>query len=497
MPSSRPRASPSTTVPSRMNGAPSSSAASATRPAATELADAARGDRLAGALDEGDDLGLELGLATQEVPRPRGAVPEAEVLPHAHVPRAEAAGEESRQNAVGLDHRELPRERDHDQLVHAELHRSGAAFTPVVVRSSGGSSGLRTRSGWGSNVTTLARVPWARAQSRADPITRRWPRCTPSKVPIATARPSGASGTSSRPVDVHDGITVTGLSCPARCSATATSSPRAVSRTFGAFDCDAVLDGPPGPGQPLLVRRRARAPAGTRAPRQAAPAGPVGRLEPRTGRSRCARAPRSRRPRRSPLRCPRPAGARRCRSSTRCTSSAPCAASSKRATSSRLTGTRRPASRTPRLAWPCDRAARPPTFTADVSGTRWSISPTSRGRRRPHGLLGGAHARLLDRARRDRRYRTARRAGRSPRRSSGSAQKKRGSASPGRPARAAGPVANGSSVPACPTFAPRAIGSRRTCSTTSCEVTPAGFATSRTPLDGIARRLLYGAGGYS
>src|SRR3954451_21356980 len=44
------------------------------------------------------------------------------------------------------------------------------------------------------------------------------------------------------------------------------------------------------------------------------------------------------------------------------------------------------------------------------------------------------------------------------------------------------PVANGSSVPACPTFAPCAIGIDRTCSTTSCEVKPAGFATSSTPL---------------
>src|SRR3954447_26434573 len=52
------------------------------------------------------------------------------------------------------------------------------------------------------------------------------------------------------------------------------------------------------------------------------------------------------------------------------------------------------------------------------------------------------------------------------------------------------PVAKGSSVPAWPTFAPRAIGSRRTRATTSCEVTPAGFARTSTPLgDGdIARK---------
>src|SRR2546425_12021794 len=57
------------------------------------------------------------------------------------------------------------------------------------------------------------------------------------------------------------------------------------------------------------------------------------------------------------------------------------------------------------------------------------------------------------------------------------------------------PVAKGSSVPAWPTLAPRARGTLRMRSTTSCEVMPAGFATRSTPLgdDGIARRLLTAA----
>ena len=48
------------------------------------------------------------------------------------------------------------------------------------------------------------------------------------------------------------------------------------------------------------------------------------------------------------------------------------------------------------------------------------------------------------------------------------------------------PVANGSSVPACPTFVPRGS-ERRTSATTSCEVTPAGFARRSTPSMGVAQ----------
>jgi hypothetical protein len=45
-------------------------------------------------------------------------------------------------------------------------------------------------------------------------------------------------------------------------------------------------------------------------------------------------------------------------------------------------------------------------------------------------------------------------------------------------------VANGSSVPACPTFVPRGSALRAS-ATRSCELRPAGFARSRTP-DGAA-----------
>src|SRR5690606_4505112 len=51
-------------------------------------------------------------------------------------------------------------------------------FVGKLISSLGAASGARTSSGWGSKVSTVS----------APSITRRWPTCTPSKVPIATRR---------------------------------------------------------------------------------------------------------------------------------------------------------------------------------------------------------------------------------------------------------------------------------------------------------------------
>ena len=49
-------------------------------------------------------------------------------------------------------------------------------FTPNGMISFGSAAGCRISSGWGSKVSTVS----------APSITARWPRWTPSKVPIAT-----------------------------------------------------------------------------------------------------------------------------------------------------------------------------------------------------------------------------------------------------------------------------------------------------------------------
>ena len=73
---------------------------------------------------------------------------------------------------------------------------SSSSRRSSVVSSSTGCP--KNERGCGSNVTTVGRSPAARAAS----ITRRWPRCTPSNVPIATARRSGASSAEA-PRDDH------------------------------------------------------------------------------------------------------------------------------------------------------------------------------------------------------------------------------------------------------------------------------------------------------
>ena len=60
--------------------------------------------------------------------------------------------------------------------------------------------GLKKLRGCGSKVTASAGRPWARPICRAAAITARWPRWTPSKLPIATTAPLGmaAAGVVSR-----------------------------------------------------------------------------------------------------------------------------------------------------------------------------------------------------------------------------------------------------------------------------------------------------------
>src|SRR5262245_39975441 len=79
-----------------------------------------------------------------------------------------------------------------------------------VVRRNCGLFGLKKLRGCGSKVTANAGLPCARPICRAAPITARWPRWTPSKLPIATTAPLGmvAAGVVSRITVNLDGISL-------------------------------------------------------------------------------------------------------------------------------------------------------------------------------------------------------------------------------------------------------------------------------------------------
>ncbi len=67
------------------------------------------------------------------------------------------------------------------------------------VRRNSGSCGWKKLLGWGSKVRAAAGAPSICARLRAAAITARWPRCTPSKLPMAMTAPESAGGSGSSP----------------------------------------------------------------------------------------------------------------------------------------------------------------------------------------------------------------------------------------------------------------------------------------------------------
>src|SRR6266700_294587 len=65
------------------------------------------------------------------------------------------------------------------------------SFAVSSVSLNWGVFGLKKRRGCGSKVNASAGRPWARPISSAAAMTARWPRWTPSKLPIATTAPLG------------------------------------------------------------------------------------------------------------------------------------------------------------------------------------------------------------------------------------------------------------------------------------------------------------------
>ena len=68
---------------------------------------------------------------------------------------------------------------------------SRASRSAGVEMAFGARSGRRTRAGWGSKVTAAKAAPRRAASRRATASVSRWPRCTPSKLPMAATEPFG------------------------------------------------------------------------------------------------------------------------------------------------------------------------------------------------------------------------------------------------------------------------------------------------------------------
>ena len=72
-----------------------------------------------------------------------------------------------------------------------------SARASIEVSIEGACSGRSTAIGCGSKVTATTGTPRASASSRARAITARWPRWTPSKLPMVTTERPRSAGTSS------------------------------------------------------------------------------------------------------------------------------------------------------------------------------------------------------------------------------------------------------------------------------------------------------------
>ena len=78
------------------------------------------------------------------------------------------------------------------------LSASSRALVRKGVKRKQSGEGRKNSCGCGSKVSTASGLLRASAWTLASAIRARWPRCTPSKLPIATTAPRRAAGTSSK-----------------------------------------------------------------------------------------------------------------------------------------------------------------------------------------------------------------------------------------------------------------------------------------------------------
>src|SRR5919109_4037294 len=178
-----------------------------------QSANVARGDRLPGHLYERDHACLELLMRTKEVGRALGALAEPEVLPQ---DTRSAPNRPSRTSATNCSALSEAKSRSNG-ITTSSSTPSPATRSRLMangVSSFGVASGWRIARGWGSKVSAVL-LPR---------ITSRWPRWTPSNVPMATLRAPAPGSTSG------SGITF----IPARTLRRAAARQRAAQRPLAA-----------------------------------------------------------------------------------------------------------------------------------------------------------------------------------------------------------------------------------------------------------------------
>ena len=165
-------------------------------------ADRGRRDRPALVLERRRGLDREavaLALLGEERRRAAPLMAEMKIEPDGRAADAEPADQDARDELLRASARRMPASKVSTSAPVRPVAASRRSFDRASVRRNTGSDGRSTLRGCGSNVTAIAGAPSAVARAIAASITARWPRCTPSKLPIAATAPlqRGQPGASS------------------------------------------------------------------------------------------------------------------------------------------------------------------------------------------------------------------------------------------------------------------------------------------------------------
>ncbi len=228
-PSSRPRLAPCTTMPDTVGVWPSSSVACRTSPSArssrTQVDDTRRSPsgRTSSTTSTVKPNVAPSAMSRSTSPAPRAPYRKSRPTSTAFASSV-STSTRSTNSVAGTD--ASARSNGSIRVASMPVVASSSSFWRTLTSASGHLSGASSASGLRSNVTTTARRSSAAAISRIRSITARWPRCTPSNLPIVTALGPKPAGTASRPLKVFTRHPPRSRRVPAAASARLDRAPR-------------------------------------------------------------------------------------------------------------------------------------------------------------------------------------------------------------------------------------------------------------------------------